>query len=44
MFGLCGGACPKHWEEGVTPCPSYKFNIQDRLDIGAAQAGMLIAS
>ncbi|MCD0484757.1 radical SAM protein [Streptacidiphilus sp. ASG 303] len=36
----CGGACPKAWQEGHPPCPSYKFNIQDRLDLVAAQCGL----
>ncbi|MCJ7932652.1 MAG: SPASM domain-containing protein [Chryseobacterium sp.] len=28
---LCGGACPKDWAEGTPACPSFKFNIEDRL-------------
>ncbi|WP_172406507.1 radical SAM/SPASM domain-containing protein [Pedobacter sp. AJM] len=28
---LCGGACPKDWYEGTPACPSFKFNIEDRL-------------
>jgi uncharacterized protein len=24
FIGLCGGACPKHWEENHPPCPSFK--------------------
>lgn len=28
---LCGGACPKDWKEGTPACPSFKFNIDDRL-------------
>jgi uncharacterized protein len=28
---LCGGACPKDWHEGTPACPSFKFNIDDRL-------------
>lgn len=28
---LCGGACPKDWNEGTPACPSFKFNIDDRL-------------
>ncbi|MBL7729418.1 MAG: SPASM domain-containing protein [Dinghuibacter sp.] len=28
---VCGGACPLHWESGHPPCPSYKFNMEDRL-------------
>ncbi|HTI27071.1 MAG TPA: SPASM domain-containing protein [Kutzneria sp.] len=37
---VCGGGCPKHWGEGKSPCPSYKFNIQQRLDLEAARAGL----
>lgn len=28
---LCGGACPKNWYEGTPACPSFKFNIDDRI-------------
>lgn len=28
---LCGGACPKDWYHGTPACPSFKFNIDDRL-------------
>jgi uncharacterized protein len=24
FLGVCGGACPKLWREGIPPCPSYK--------------------
>lgn len=37
----CGGACPKAWDEGGHPCPSYKFNIQDRFDLVAALCGLV---
>ena len=36
FLGICGGACPKHWSEGVAPCPPYKYNIQARLDVAGA--------
>ncbi|WP_424210947.1 radical SAM protein [Streptomyces sp. BI20] len=36
----CGGSCPKAWEEGHPPCPSYKFNVQGRLDLIAARGGL----
>ena len=39
FFGVCGGACPKHWAENDPPCPSFKFNIQDRLDLQALVLG-----
>ncbi|MFI8100511.1 radical SAM protein [Streptomyces sp. NPDC086023] len=36
----CGGSCPKAWQEGHPPCPGYKFNFQERLDLVAAQCGL----
>lgn len=31
MLPACGGACPKQWSEGNTPCPPAKTNIGERL-------------
>lgn len=31
MLPVCGGHCPKEWKEGIVPCPSFKFNMQDRM-------------
>jgi uncharacterized protein len=31
MLPVCGGACPKSWLEGQSPCPSAKYNIEERL-------------
>ncbi|MEM1319136.1 MAG: radical SAM protein [Bacteroidota bacterium] len=31
IFPVCGGNCPKLWDDKLPPCPSYKFNIEDRL-------------
>lgn len=31
MLPVCGGRCPKLWQEGIVPCPSTKFNIESRL-------------
>ncbi len=31
MLPVCGGACPKAWMEGEEPCPSAKYNIEERL-------------
>lgn len=28
---VCGGFCPKEWMEGRAACPSFKFNMQQRL-------------
>jgi uncharacterized protein len=40
----CGGSCPKAWHEGHPPCPSYKFNIQDRFDLIARKCGLAVIS
>lgn len=29
----CGGACPLAWMNGDMPCPSYKFNLKQRLEL-----------
>jgi uncharacterized protein len=34
-----GGACPKLWREGHVPCPSMKFNFQQRIELMAARLG-----
>lgn len=31
IFPICGGACPKEWMEGRSPCPSIKYNIKERM-------------
>lgn len=31
ILPICGGQCPKHWLDGTPACPTYKFNIEDRL-------------
>lgn len=31
FFPVCGGACPKSWLDGNVPCPSFKFNMPERL-------------
>ncbi len=31
MLPVCGGACPKAWKEDKPPCPSAKYNIQQRM-------------
>ncbi|WCL82739.1 radical SAM protein [Saprospira sp. CCB-QB6] len=28
---VCGGGCPQKWLEKTAACPSFKFNIEDRL-------------
>lgn len=37
LLPVCGGSCPKLWREGHLPCPSYKFNLQERLDLVAVR-------
>lgn len=31
FFPVCGGGCPKSWLDGKPACPSFKFNMKDRL-------------
>jgi uncharacterized protein len=31
ILPICGGACPKLWLEGISPCPPIKYNIENRL-------------
>jgi uncharacterized protein len=31
MLPVCGGSCPKQWHEGRPACPSFKFNMEDRI-------------
>lgn len=33
MLPVCGGQCPKTWQEGHEPCPSAKHNMRDRLAV-----------
>lgn len=44
LYPTCGGACPKLWREGHWPCPSYKFNMQQRLDLVAEINGLKIST
>ncbi|MCA1493413.1 radical SAM protein [Ensifer sp. NBAIM29] len=36
MLPVCGGACPKSWNEGQAACPSFKHNMPDRLLVAHA--------
>lgn len=29
----CGGSCPKSWYEGTPACPTFKYNMEDRLTL-----------
>jgi len=40
FYATCGGSCPKLWRENHWPCPSYKVNIQERLDLIADMNGL----
>ena len=31
LLPVCGGGCLKAWYEGISPCPSLKFNLRERL-------------
>ena len=30
---VCGGGCPKMWYENQPPCPTFKFNMEERLKL-----------
>ncbi len=36
-FPVCGGGCPKSWYAGSVPCPSFKFNMDQRILIQAVR-------
>jgi uncharacterized protein len=36
VFGVCGGACPKHWLHGSPPCPAFKWNLPEKLRLQVA--------
>ena len=33
LFPVCGGSCPKSWEEGQPACPPFKFGIKKMLEL-----------
>ncbi len=33
MLPVCGGQCPKAWQEGHAPCPPAKYNMPERLNL-----------
>ena len=39
LLPVCGGACPKLWDEGHVPCPSWKYNWVQMLDLMARTRG-----
>lgn len=40
LLPVCGGHCPKAWDDGNAPCPSMKFNMDDRLAMVAQRRGL----
>lgn len=40
LLPVCGGACPKSWQEGTPPCPSHKINLSERLLLEVAAERM----
>lgn len=40
MLPVCGGGCPKLWDEGKPPCPTFKDNMPERLTLFALEQGM----
>lgn len=42
FFPVCGGSCPKQWHNNVSPCPSYKYAPQKRLDHIAMLSGLSV--
>jgi uncharacterized protein len=33
VLPVCGGCCPKQWDDGVVPCPTFKSTIPQRLTL-----------
>lgn len=40
LLPVCGGACPKAWQDGYVPCPSIKHNWEELFDIVAPGLGL----
>jgi uncharacterized protein len=40
LLPVCGGSCPKLWREGAIPCPSFKHNWNERMDLAATRRGL----
>ncbi|WP_405582855.1 radical SAM protein [Streptomyces sp. NBC_01190] len=41
ILPVCGGSCPKLWRDGHLPCPSLRFNWEERLDIEVRRRGWI---
>lgn len=37
LLPVCGGLCPKNWEENKGNCPSFKYNIKERIKLAYSQ-------
>lgn len=33
LLPVCGGSCPKSWNEGNIPCPPFKYNILKEIEL-----------
>jgi uncharacterized protein len=33
LLPICGGSCPKAWEEGSKACPPFKFSIRKEIEL-----------
>ncbi|MCH7232154.1 radical SAM protein [Glycomyces sp. L485] len=44
ILPVCGGSCPKLWTEGHLPCPSIKFNWDEKLSWEAERRGYVPAA
>lgn len=44
LLPVCGGACPKAWEDGKSPCPSHKRNLSHRLLLDLAQRRLQLSA
>ena len=40
MLGVCGGYCPKSWKQDEGVCPSFKLNVQERMELAAELGGL----
>jgi uncharacterized protein len=38
FLSICGGRCPKDWLKGLASCPSYKYNLDERIYMHAARS------
>jgi len=41
LLPVCGGGCPKRWDEGERACPTLRSNVRGRITLLAMRAGYL---